>query len=297
MTKPNRNEPTGIIAIAFITFLLIFGLIGFYEGIRFGHSQRAEVEAQKHHENAAEYISRTCIDTERPAFDVCVKEAIKTSGEYARAEKDLSAQQNMADWARYMLIATIFSVAVTGFGVWLLKKTLDQGNEISDAALEANRIMREEQRPWVDFTVGQGTVADVSGKISFGPEIKAENFGKSLAIRVAGTITAGQTASALPGVKDLHEILKSSFGKGIGNLNLTPSKRDVVTDLWKDPFKRIVADKGKRWAVSIGQHVVICVVYQDSFGNKFGTAKRFNLIQDQESGNYLLGEKELEFHY
>jgi hypothetical protein len=42
-----------------------------------------------------------------------------------RDEKDLEAQQEMARWAWWMMVASFASVLVTGVGVWFVKHTLD----------------------------------------------------------------------------------------------------------------------------------------------------------------------------
>jgi hypothetical protein len=79
---------SGVQALAFLTFSMIFGLIGFYQDIEVGEADRAEVAAQTHHENAAQHIEKTCVGPDVASIRVCVEEAIQTSGEYQRAERD-----------------------------------------------------------------------------------------------------------------------------------------------------------------------------------------------------------------
>ena len=40
--------------------------------------------------------------------------------------KDLKAQDDMAFWAKLMFFATMVAVGLTGFGIWLIKRTLDE---------------------------------------------------------------------------------------------------------------------------------------------------------------------------
>ncbi|MEP3847709.1 MAG: hypothetical protein ABJM43_20375 [Paracoccaceae bacterium] len=156
MSDSNRGDHTGIIVAAFVTFLVISALVGYFQGFERGQADRAKLDAREHHENAAEYIETTCVGRDHTAFVECVNEAIKTSGEYQRAEHDLAAQQQMAQFANWLLAVTLITTGITGIGVYFVKRTLDQTCETNSAALaaataanESNDIMRREQRPWV----------------------------------------------------------------------------------------------------------------------------------------------------
>ncbi|MEO1921609.1 MAG: hypothetical protein ABGW84_06960 [Sphingomonadaceae bacterium] len=60
-----------------------------------------------------------------------------------RAEADLEAQQEMAFWAMLMFFATLATVAITAFGVFLVKRTLDETIKAVKETSEATEAMRE----------------------------------------------------------------------------------------------------------------------------------------------------------
>lgn len=153
--KSPQGSNAAILGLAFITFVIIFGLIGFYQGIEVGEADRAEIAAQTHHENTAEQIEKACVSADLAAFRVCVEEAIQTSGEYQRAERDLAAQKNMATYAKWLLALSVFTTVVTAFGVWFVKITLDETRKAvksADDAVGATREIGEAQiRPYLSI--------------------------------------------------------------------------------------------------------------------------------------------------
>jgi len=91
---------------------------------------------------------------------LCAYEASDASqGDYT-AQNDLKAQQDMSIWAFGMFVTSFATLLVTAFGVffvWLTLKKADETNRAaitaSEAGIMANEIMRQEQRPWLKFTV------------------------------------------------------------------------------------------------------------------------------------------------
>ena len=90
----------------------------------------------------------------------CYRDAEYDSEEEQRANQDLNAQREMADWAESVLWATILigaaTVIVTTIGIYFVRETLTVSNQTNEAAIsaarsanEANRILRAERRPWV----------------------------------------------------------------------------------------------------------------------------------------------------
>lgn len=58
-------------------------------------------------------------------------------------KRDLAAQESMALWAKIMGIAAIFTAFITAFGLWLLKRTLE---ETKRAAFAADKMVIEAQK-------------------------------------------------------------------------------------------------------------------------------------------------------
>lgn len=75
---------------------------------------------------------------------------LQTERDQQRADDDLQAQQDMALYALFMVIATVATVLVTAVGVWFVKRTLDatlqavqDTSEATQAMLDANDIARK----------------------------------------------------------------------------------------------------------------------------------------------------------
>jgi len=147
--NPKEKNHSGILTLAFVTFLGIFSLFGYSQGVEHEAAEHAEIAAQLHHEDAARYILDNCAAIEGTALQNCITKAIKTSGEYQRAERDLAAQKSMANYAKWLLMVTAIGTIVATIGLYAVWKTLKETARSVNVANTANQIMREEQRPWV----------------------------------------------------------------------------------------------------------------------------------------------------
>ncbi len=135
MPGSDRSQDRSILALARVIFAAIFGLIGYYQGVEVGQSAHAQNYANAHGEYAVDKIERACVGLNATLMRECIQDAIEASVEQQRAEKDLSAHQNMAMWAKWLLALTCVSTAVTAFGVWYVRRTLIQASETNVAVL------------------------------------------------------------------------------------------------------------------------------------------------------------------
>lgn len=155
------------------------------------HSQRKTEQALKD----------VCVGLEGIDAANCLNDTIEAADKahsIEREKDDLTAQEDMAQWAFYMMVASFMSVAVTFAGVVYVRKTLDQTAQTNiaavnaaNAATESNEIMRSDQRPWISFKItdfGEFQCAgskDGKGSILFHPKVCIKNFGKSPAVDVS----------------------------------------------------------------------------------------------------------------
>jgi hypothetical protein len=92
------------------------------------------------------------------------------------ARRLFSVEDTIAQWAM-----TVLSLAATV----LLWRTLTAANKTNEAALEANDIMRREQRPWLDFhdlDLGRwnvGSLNEDGGTATCFPKVRIINEGRS----------------------------------------------------------------------------------------------------------------------
>lgn len=86
----------------------------------------------------------------------CFIKLVSTHNDQKRSEAELIVQTEIATWTFGMLIVAMLTVVITSIGIWYVRATLIQANSTNSAAVsaayaanEANRIMRQEARPWV----------------------------------------------------------------------------------------------------------------------------------------------------
>ncbi len=96
------------------------------------------------------------LPTARDAIQ-CYDDSVTAGRDHHRAEQDLDAQREMADWAEGMLWATliigVFTIFVTALGAFWVKKTLDVTRaavKAADDAVEVTRAVGNAQiRPYL----------------------------------------------------------------------------------------------------------------------------------------------------
>ena len=106
-----------------------------------------EYAASKEQAALIEAFRTSCSSiTDTLALRRCFERQMKGDWETLRAQEDLYAQKQMAEWGFWMVVVSaaigIPSLAVTAAGVIYVAKTLK-------AATQANTIMLSDQRPWV----------------------------------------------------------------------------------------------------------------------------------------------------
>lgn len=271
MRSPQKSD-AAILSLAFITFAIIFGLIGFYQGIEVGEADRAEIAAKTHHENAAEQIKNACVGADLAAFRVCVEEAIQTSGEYQRAERDLAAQKNMAIYAKWLLALSVFTSAVTAFGVWFVKITLDETRRAvasADAAVGVTREIGQAQvRAYVSFEAKSVTVR----KPDLDPSAALSHDAPNLVIEINGTlVNSGQSpAYRVNAFFDVQEVSPGEVRKLHGTEGLQDNGIAAVSiaaggdtnqqfrRIWKTDIDRVMRGEVLIW-------FAVFVEYDDVF--------------------------------
>jgi len=123
-------------------------------------------------------------------------------------------EDTLAQWI--MMAFTIAATVVLGFTLRSANKTNVAAIRASEAALEANQIMRDEQRPWVTFEF-QGEASIREGKVYAWINCTPQNIGKTPALdciilaggsevqarqaEIRGAIHKGDNLSDWPGEK------------------------------------------------------------------------------------------------
>ena len=113
------------------------------QGQKTPDKKRAEAESQK---NAPppEQLTPALRQIESAIRELVNQQrAAQEKGPAQHEIKDLKAQDDMAFWAKLMFFATMVAVGLTGFGIWLIKRTLD---ETSVAAKHTEGMLEEAKK-------------------------------------------------------------------------------------------------------------------------------------------------------
>lgn len=202
---------------------------------------------------------------------------MQATREDQRAEYDLAAQQEMADWTLLMLILSGIAVLISGVGLLALLRTIEQGKMGLERAQEANRIAsdigRQQLRAYLvarafgvkNFKVGQRPVFSY----------KVMNVGQTPAheVRVlAQFVEAGREGVCAKKVRfnrPIPEISNSVVGAG----------QDSDLEFhFAEPLTKEDAEKVAKREIQIGFFGVIS--YRDIFKRRYLTTFKVFLLPE-----------------
>jgi hypothetical protein len=128
--------------------LIVVGRVFYLNGHQ---SANKRYEAEKAAQDATQKHQNDCLEGEVFTFNLkeCFRSTIRPTREEERAEQDLNAQREMANWAEGMLWASLVSVIVTVVGVFYVALTL---RETRKAATEAASAYAVDRRAYVILT-------------------------------------------------------------------------------------------------------------------------------------------------
>ena len=136
MSDGNWRGPAAYL-ILFVVLVPIAALVSWQLGSI--HVQRLENEyrAAYYEQYAEDRVARECAGLAGPPLIKCVHEEIESAREHERSERDIDAQMQMAKWAFWLLILSVFTVIVTGLGVVFVWQNLEEDRKANKAGLRA----------------------------------------------------------------------------------------------------------------------------------------------------------------
>lgn len=196
-----------------LTLLAAIAVSWFWFGLRgyqHEHAKEREQAATYQTTNATQQIEATCAPVSRSRTTHCVASVPIPDGSNPYAEHDLRAQQDMAEWAFAMFIATIAGVVVTIIGLIYVVRAYrlnaiatDHARKAAEAATEqaetAGKALAAERRPWVsvdDVRLVGFAFEPINRAINITTIIVLRNAGQSPALDV--WISVGATGDADP---------------------------------------------------------------------------------------------------
>jgi hypothetical protein len=219
-----RDQHGSILGFAVFVCLVIVALIGWYEGFKRGQESHQSASADAYKDQAETKIQETCFALSGASQTECIAEAVRGSREQQRSEEDLDAQQQMAEWARWMLIATVVMAATTGFGVVFVWQTLAATQQM---AKDTRRIGEAQVRAYMNLASGN---LKAEGR-SVVAEIVINNFGqtpaKDMVSWVHTWIADYPLAEALPEPDKQAFFSKTNLSHGVPLTHLQPHGVDI----------------------------------------------------------------------
>lgn len=224
----------GKVVIGLVTALLALGFVWSISAHQTRHTVEAEYRAQERAERTVDDIQKACVGIEQPTLLECITQQIEAGRDDQRAERDLSAQERMADWAFYAMLAGLGTLAMTGVTVYFIRETLEATREAvedtsnaTEAMIAANKIADEAARGWVTVSIekigplirGQDQRLHVTVKYCL------KNVGGSPII--AGAHLPKVYHSAGPNterVRNYFDLLDSLRKSGMANTGLAPGE-------------------------------------------------------------------------
>jgi hypothetical protein len=263
------------------------------------YATQADQAAAEHAGQAQQDIQETCTFVDLARQTECLEQIIIARHEAQRAEYNLEAQRNMADWAWYAVLISGLLLAITTTGVWLVKRTLDathamlreasvttQASHVgavatqkaAEAAIEANRVARDafiaDQRPWVSVDcslIAPITWGENGGSFSF--KFSLKNTGRTPALNTEVHLRVyspyGETSYTEDQIKLADEIRKRKTVMGTTVFPGGTITQRLSTSIGNSEIERI----RQWWREKHGLNydwlhpvVIGCVNYRSVFG-------------------------------
>jgi len=176
----------GLASAAFLVLALLYA-VGYYVGVRSGYYEgQAERTAGQYRSDTQRIVDNCFKLPARADVIQCVDEAAAASHENQRAEYDLNAQRDMADWAWWVMVVGALqffaTIATLGFVKLTLDATLEAVKDTGEATGEmrkANILTSELARPWVSIHCEVDNCKIFDNSIFLDGRLIFENLGQS----------------------------------------------------------------------------------------------------------------------
>lgn len=173
----------------------------------------------------------------------CYDEYVTTDRDHHRAEQDLDAQREMANWAEGMLWATLFvggaTIFITALGAFWVKRTLDQTKEAvrvaDDAVVVSREIGQAQARAYISITDPKLIDFEIGKKPKIGLPFKNTGQTPAKRLEVIYNLEAISPTSA-PKIYFERRFKSSSSDVGAGaEKPMSVDGADIISqDVWEN---------------------------------------------------------------
>lgn len=272
MSKGLQHDHFRFITVGFIIVVSALVVVAVWDLASRHTERRLEADARSHQIAiyAQEQIERSCSRLSGSEALLCVTKAIKSSDNVRRSELSLVAQQEVADWAFWMVVISILTVLVTGAGVYYVALTLVETRRATAAAIDAIDVNRESAQSQLRAYVS----VERASIVKFNPDEPVEvrlhikNTGQTPAFKMNQLVLL--KADSYPSnfefyiPADIGEDVQSELGSGL----VVTTFIDTGTPLTANQLDSVQSGSAAVWVWGR-------IDYEDIFGRKFYTEFRF----------------------
>lgn len=219
----------GLIALAcaLLIALPILGLmLGEYAEVHRANATYQE-NAERDRKATSEVISKACFETDFAIFSKCITEKIAAYYEQQATNQDLQAQQDMAYWAKTLLILGIFQLGFSAFGIYFIWRSL----ELNRAAITiARETMVAQTRAWLSIKSVKIQKMQVTAEgVAITAQFQIINSGQSPALRtiVHPTLATNFGDAYMPFIVEREVSNKDSLQYGAAVFTDEPWNYDI----------------------------------------------------------------------
>lgn len=253
-SKPQQNENWSIvrtwIVFGFIMLAIYTVLVWDLSASWTAGNLESELQDQQHLQYAEDQIEQECSDLKGKPLRECIHLELATSAENAHALSDLVAQQQVAFFTKIMAATAIAGIILGGVSIWVVFSTLkEMGN--------TNRIMREDQRPWLVIDKRNGHFSWLGKAYRSTPEnnmtIQVANKGRTPASDAIATfVTFSSDTMTAHDVSYIVEKNLPNIGdrKAVNRNTIFPGEQSNVQIVSMPPELRVIGN-GREWTFMI----------------------------------------------
>lgn len=137
VSKRDRFGALAPYAVAFVGVLLV-GVFSFELASYRERDRYEQYRTNQYADRAVDDLQKTCAGQPPLSQIKCIAQAIESSNEQQRAERDLSAQENMVRWAALSVAVSFISVILSILGIYWIVRNFGQSAEALSEARKAN---------------------------------------------------------------------------------------------------------------------------------------------------------------
>ncbi len=179
MSNGNRGTDTLTVVNVFIGIALVAYLFWLAYHFGYSHAERgfqASANSQKYADSASDDIKNSCPFTDPATLAECAYKIVESTHEEQRAERDLVAQIDVAQWTFWLIPLTILGLAATVVGIWFVRENLREIRITNELSRDMGKA---QTRAYVHVSSFKPYARQERGRLQAKIEIEFSNTGQS----------------------------------------------------------------------------------------------------------------------